>query len=243
MGAYYQEYTTPAGLQAFVECLWTIRSDQPELHAVLPDACVDVIYSSDQGLRVIGTMSVRQDFIIEPHAELLGIRFHPGAAGRLVGCSFAELTDRAEPLESIWGCRASRLASELGNAATPALRLSALASAFRQPSLAKSPFEKALDLLRVSAGAAGLDYLADQCGLSPRQFRRRVAEATGVGPKHLVKVVRFRKAAGMAVSAACPDWAAIAAECGYFDQAHLIRDFRELGGCTPTNLLPRPAAA
>lgn len=236
MMAYYQEYTTHAELEGFVECLWTIRSDEPGSHAVLPDGCIDVIYSPGQGLRVVGTMSARQDFVLQPGVELTGIRFHPGSAARLLGCPVAELTNRADTLESIWGCRASGLAFELGSAPTKLERLRALSSAFRDASLAKNPLEKALDVLRNAAGVVSLDYLADQAGLSVRQFRRRVVELTGLGPKHLARVLRFRRAAAMAEGSGHADWARIAAECGYFDQAHLIRDFREFGGCTPATL-------
>src|ERR1035438_6503164 len=82
-------------------------------------------------------------------------------------------------------------------------------------------------------GIADVDWMARQAGLSPRQFRRRCMEEAGLGPKRLARVLRFRYANRLAAAARRPDWSLIAASAGYFDQAHLIRDFREFTGRTP----------
>ena len=69
---------------------------------------------------------------------------------------------------------------------------------------------------------------------TPVQFRRRCLEESGLTPKHLCRVLRFRRACALAHPAA--DWAEIAAGAGYFDQSHLIRDFREFTGRTPVSV-------
>lgn len=68
-------------------------------------------------------------------------------------------------------------------------------------------------------------------GLSERQFRRRLIEETGLSPKKLCRVLRFRRACSLGAQGL--PWSVIAAEAGYFDQAHLIRDFRDFTGHTP----------
>ena len=77
-----------------------------------------------------------------------------------------------------------------------------------------------------------MDEVARQCGISPRQSRRTFLEQTGLGPKFLARVLRFRHAVAQA-SRAGGDFAGLALDCGYYDQAHLIRDFREFAGRTP----------
>jgi AraC-like DNA-binding protein len=67
--------------------------------------------------------------------------------------------------------------------------------------------------------------------MSERQFRRRCLEESGLAPKHLCRVLRFRRACELGERGL--PWGLIAAEAGYFDQAHLIRDFREFTGATP----------
>jgi transcriptional regulator GlxA family with amidase domain len=59
----------------------------------------------------------------------------------------------------------------------------------------------------------------------------------GIGPKALARMVRFNRALALAKAAATPDWAGIAVECGYADQAHLVREFRGFAGSSPTALL------
>jgi len=82
-------------------------------------------------------------------------------------------------------------------------------------------------------GNADLESIARQSNLSPRQFRRRCLEESGLSPKRLCRVLRFRRACRIAGGFDRPDWAAIALEAEYFDQAHLIRDFHEFTGLTP----------
>ena len=86
-------------------------------------------------------------------------------------------------------------------------------------------------------GDINLEYLAAQANLSPRQFRRRCREESGLTPKHLCRILRFRRARQLAGSSLKPNWSSIAAAAGYFDQAHLIRDFGEFTGRTPMSVL------
>jgi AraC-like DNA-binding protein len=76
--------------------------------------------------------------------------------------------------------------------------------------------------------------------MSARQFRRRCREESGLGPKHLSRILRFRRACRLAQCG--ESWPQVAVEAGYFDQAHLIRDFREFTGSTPVSVFSKTAA-
>jgi AraC-like DNA-binding protein len=91
----------------------------------------------------------------------------------------------------------------------------------------------AIAAITAAGGATDLDRIAVQANLSPRQFRRRCLEESGLTPKLLCRILRFQRACRLTESAVRPDWAAVALDAGYFDQAHLIRDFREFTGLTP----------
>ena len=67
------------------------------------------------------------------------------------------------------------------------------------------------------------------------QFRREV----GLPPKTLARILRFHRARGLIVAPGGADFAEVADLCGYYDQAHLIRDFREFAGCTPAEFRRR----
>jgi AraC-like DNA-binding protein len=97
--------------------------------------------------------------------------------------------------------------------------------------------------LERTAGAAGVQRLADEIGWSRRHLLTRFREQVGLGPKQAARVLRFQRAARLlaprtadALAGAAParSVAAVAAACGYADHAHLVREFRALAGCTPS---------
>jgi AraC-like DNA-binding protein len=96
-----------------------------------------------------------------------------------------------------------------------------------------------------SAGRVGVQELADDTGWSRRHLLTRFRTQVGLGPKTAARVLRFHHAARLLAPAsiygtattAPPTIADVAAGCGYADQSHLVREFRALAGCTPTEYL------
>ena len=110
------------------------------------------------------------------------------------------------------------------------------------PPAVPGPAQKAISWIEARHGCISIDELAHAAGLSPRQFRRVCLELTGLTPKFLARVLRFRRALA-ATHTGRPDCAALAADCGYYDQPHLIRDFRQFAGRSPMAVLYNPASA
>ena len=109
------------------------------------------------------------------------------------------------------------------------------------PAPAKPEVGYAWARLRETRGAIGIASLAAETGWSARHLGERFRAETGLSPKEAARVIRFdrtrrrllrRQATGDRVVLA-----EFAAECGYYDQAHLARDFRDLAGCPPSVLL------
>jgi AraC-like DNA-binding protein len=107
------------------------------------------------------------------------------------------------------------------------------------------PGARALDAQVVAAarrvmatgGEVRIAELARASALSARQFRRRFTAAVGISPKELARIWRFRRCALAALDPASPEssrWAELAADHGYADQAHLVREFRHLLGLPPS---------
>jgi len=236
----YREHYPDVRLVPWVECVWTSHCEAPVLdYPVRPDGCLDVLYEPGRGLRVVGAMTVEQRFDLAAGARAVGIRFHPGMAGAFLRLDAAPLTDRMIPLEDIWGGKARELADRIDGAASLDRAARVLSGALAPPVDTPGPVSRALAAIAEAHGDLDLDWVARQAGLSTRQFRRRCLEASGLTPKHLCRVLRFRRACGLASSAG--DWAAIAAAAGYFDQSHLIRDFREFTGATPMSVFSNTA--
>jgi AraC-like DNA-binding protein len=232
----YVEFHPGRALERTVECCWTVETPAALDHAVRPDGCLDIVYSRELGLRAVGAMTVEQRFTMSAGSKTIGVRFRPGMARPFLRVSPAELTEKMVALEDLWGARARELERRLEtewNART-------LAAALIAPP-APDPVKQAIDAMVETHGAIDLDWAAAQAGMSPRQFRRRCFEESGLAPKLLCRILRFRRACGLAASREA-SWAAIAADTGYFDQAHLIRDFHEFTGRAPMSVFSKTAA-
>ena len=229
----YREHPAPA-LTRYIECVWTL--DTPAAinnHHVPPDGCLDIVYDRAHGLRAIGTMTTEQHFHFPSGAQLTGVRFRPGMARMFLGVSSAELTDASLPLEDLWSTRARQLQRHLDDAGTIQRAAQILLDNLPEPAATPNPTQQAIESLVAAHGNAGLDLIAHHANLSPRQFRRRCLEETGLTPKRLARVLRFRHACRIADGPDRPNWSDIALEAEYFDQAHLIRDFRQFTSKTP----------
>jgi len=89
----------------------------------------------------------------------------------------------------------------------------------------------------INSGYTEVGFLADKACLSPKQFQRIFSEYVGMNPKEFARVVRFQRALHKLESSSQISFTALAAECNYFDQSHMIKDFRALSGYTPSEYL------
>ena len=238
----YSEQAAGGPLARWVECAWVLETASAvPLHRVPPDGCVDIIYDRELGLRVVGAMTVEQRFEFPEGAEQIGVRFRPGMAGAFLEVSPAELTDRTVPLADLPGRRGGELHRKLDDARSIRDAMRLLVAGLPAPECDPSPVQGAIEALAVARGNADLDQLARQANLSPRQFRRRCLEESGLAPKHLARVLRFRHACAIARRERAVNWADVALDAGYFDQSHFIRDFREFTGGSPMAVLSNTA--
>jgi len=161
----------------------------------------------------------------------------------LLGMPMHEIADRVVPLDAILG----RAARELGDALAAAdgrdHRIDLLDEALRRRLHGIEPpngqQHHALRLLRARPDL-DISAIATEIGWSRKHMADRVRDAIGVGPRAFRRLLRFQTLTGLiAQEADRPDWAGLAAEAGYFDQSHMIREFREFSGLSPTAYLAR----
>ncbi len=239
----YLELAPPPRLTDAVECIWSMRHTGTSVfaHRVVPDGCADILFTRDGGaasLQVVGPMTKFEDYPIAPRVLTLGLRFRPGMWSNSFGIPANRITDGLLPLEDLWGLRARRLASQLCDANS----LDACATALTQSVRAietRTPAQRAIAWLEKSRGQVSLVWLARQTGLSARQFRRVCIMQTGLSPKFLARIFRFRHALSQ-VREQAGEHAGLAADCGYTDQSHFIAEFRHFSGQTPSAYLRSP---
>jgi AraC-like DNA-binding protein len=233
----YQEFPPSPKFAAHIECFWIHTSREPVRDfRVLPDGCSDIIFEQPArdygGLAMVGTMTRAQAFDIPARQSTFGVRFRPGMAARLLRVPGSLAVDQSIPLEDIWKSAAVHdLLDKLSESSARRESIARFEGALGDPA-PLDPIEKALAWLAEARGQISVDALAGAASLSPRQFRRICLDRTGLTPKHLARVLRFRHAATYARKIR-RDWADIALACGYYDQAHLINEFRALSGVPP----------
>lgn len=170
------------------------------------------------------------------------INFTPLGARRFFGRPMSELTDRMVGLDDVLGVEGIALRQRLGNAPDWNSRF-AIAEAFVGDRLAtvdrtQAEMVWAYETIVSTRGRTRISTLAEKLGWSRKHLTGKFSDAVGTGPKTLSRIVRFNHALGLSRQANS-DWADIAAECGYADQAHLVREFRDLAGVTPTTFAAR----
>ena len=158
---------------------------------------------------VVGSFNGAATARLRAGAVSEGVRFHPGGFPALFGVPADELVGLRVPLVDVVGRNRS-----LWRLAADAERPDPLAAA--------------------TWAASDLRGLARDSGYSERQLRRRVVAATGHGPKRLMRIARMQR---VLRSGRGESWARTAADHGYFDEAHMANDVRELAGATPHALL------
>ncbi|SDD58990.1 helix-turn-helix domain-containing protein [Glycomyces harbinensis] len=235
-GSSYEERAVRGDMGAWSPCVWTRRAGD-EAARIVPDGCVDLIWMRGR-LEIAGPDSAHREVALGPGEPITGVRLRPGAARVLLGETPAsEVRDAQPALTEVWGTAASRLEDRVGGEPDPwrvaghlAQALHARAARFAPDPVAVAVAE-ALDRPRPPA----IGDMAWEFGYSERQLRRRVIAAVGYGPKTLEQILRFRRTAALAEDG--PDWARLAAEQGYADQAHLSRQMRRWSGRPPRELV------
>lgn len=199
---------------------------------VLPDGCVDLLWSSRAGLRVAGPDRTAFLSVSAPGERWVGLRLPPGVGPAVLGVPADELRDTRVPLAALWGDRAVAELAERA-AADPASTLTALAA--RRLRAAGGPDPLGARVAAAAAAGVPVGAIAAEVGLDPRALLRRSRALFGYGPKTLARILRMRRALSLARSGT--PLAEVAAACGYADQPHLTRDVRDLAGVPPAVLL------
>jgi AraC-like DNA-binding protein len=174
------------------------------------------------------------------------VQLKPGWSASLLGVAAHALTDRIVPLEDIWGRSAADLSGELLAARSLPEVLERLTRAIALRTQQQPTFEPASARLArravrlIEGGEVRVERVAERLGVSARHLRRAFTESVGIGPKDFARSVRLQRALRMATLSR--DWGRIAADAGYYDQAHLIADFRALVGLTPGAFAKRTCA-
>ena len=255
----YRERLPHPALRPFVRVCWTLTDDgrggagaQP----ILPDGCSElVVHRAHPFRRITGALDeaqapllffvgqMRQPVLLAPGgaAEAVGLRFQSHGAYALLGLPQHALVDAIAPADALglpWLSAALRRARDAPTSAAASEALEdALLRRLAQRTGARDPrVDAAVALVAGSDGAVSVEAAAARAGTSTRHLERLFRDWVGLGPKALCRVARFQAAAARVRHEPALPLAAVSADSGYFDQAHMVRDFLALGGTSPNQM-------
>jgi AraC-like DNA-binding protein len=254
----YRHRAPKPPLDSFVESIWVYQNDpRPNaLERILPTGAPQLIvnlkedqtrlYDSEYPHRFVSTAGsvlsgVQSRFQVIDTSEqeyVAGVAFKPGGTVPFMRVPAHETSDADIPLDTLWGrCRTAvlreRLLENSGLDAQLDALEAALEDAWRPPgqhpavTFALAAFDRQPSTTSIAA-------VTNTIGLSAKRFIERFKIEVGMTPKRYCRIRRFQRAVALVNRGRRVDWAQLALDCGYFDQAHFIHDFRSFAGLTPT---------
>ncbi|GAA1879030.1 helix-turn-helix domain-containing protein [Pseudonocardia ailaonensis] len=238
-----ERYAPAPDLAALVERHWVVTWSLPPGKrasvTLLPQPCVNVVL--DRGmLAVAGVGRERFTYDYTGEGRVFGTKFRPGAFLPFLGRPVSSITEVTAPASGLWGPAADRLAESLTGPG-PVLDVDALIARMEGFLRERWPepdpnVELVGRIVAVLLGDREIGKVEEVCarfGIAPRTLQRLFNRYVGVSPKFVLRRYRLHEAAARLAEEQARPWAEVAAELGYFDQSHFIRDFTAAIGLTP----------
>jgi AraC-like DNA-binding protein len=231
----------PADLAPFIDFFWIVRwnlrGQPPHEQDILPHPNVNLALEAS-GARIYGVDQSIFTRRLADEGRALGIRFRPGGFHPFYRQPVTTLTDRVVPAAEVFGpaadeARAAAMDAGAGDEAMIAAGERLLRGAGAEPDPLAQQVAGIVDRITADAGPRRVAALAEVSGLPERRLQRLFAEYVGVSPKWVMRRARLLEAAQRADAGDAVDWAVLAADLGYADQAHLTRDFTATLGVSP----------
>ena len=217
--------------------VWDLRGREPHHQATLPHPSAHLVVE-EGGAWLYGPLRERFERTLAGRGRAVGLRFRPGGLRPLLQAPVSSIRDRRLPAATLPGLdgdaltRAVEAAHDLEDAvAAMEAALEPLLPAEPDPEIALA--DRAVSLLEQDRELTRVSELADRLGLSVRSLQRLFADHVGLGPSWVIRRYRLHEAAAQATAGGDVDWARLAISLGYYDQAHLVRDFTATVGTAP----------
>jgi len=197
---------------------------------------------------VSGPMTRPMGFAPTDAVRILGVCFRPGGGYRYFRFPAWKLCDGTAEITDLWGATGRHLFDRIGGKVDGGKKQTAIFDRFflRLADRSRhedSDFEAALSAIVSNRGQVRIGRLARSFGVSRRQLERKFRERVGMSPKRLCRNLRFKQALKRMDCAPKEPWTEIALACGYYDQAHMINDFKHFTGTTPAAYMEADTAS
>ncbi len=222
---------------------WDLRGEPPHSQTILPHPNVNLSFEAS-GAGIYGVDRRLFTRSLSGVGRVLGVRFAAGGFRPFWQAPISQLTDRVVPAARLFGSRAEKarqaiMRSDAGSVDEDDARMIGYAEAMLCSVLPeRDPLAEQVAALvsRITddPGLRRVDQLSAEAGITARTLQRLFADYVGVSPKWVMRRARLHEAAERADGGEPLDWAELAADLGYADQAHLTRDFTVTIGVSPS---------
>lgn len=254
---HYNEYPPSGKLEQYVKCYWQLEQDEDEAslkerERIFPDACTEMIFHFGDLFRKYtgGSHSELQPrcFIhgqlkrymeVEPSGRvgIFSVRFKPAGLGRFIDRDMSALNDKVIPLEDLWGNDAINFELKILEAENHLQRISITEEFLLTKLCGDGSVHKLLAdcVAKVieSNGSSSIESICSEFSIGKRQLERLFISGVGLSPKFVSRIIRFNHALQLIENNSGGNFTSVAFEGGFYDQAHFIKDFRELTGLNP----------
>ncbi len=256
----YQTYPPSADLNAMVKCHWTLEVPPlPEApkQRIIPDGCIEMCFILGEDVRRYTTET---EYILQPRAMVFGqitrpyfvqptgyvntfaVRFYPYGFANMIDQPISELADQETALASLFGKESAKVLEQKIIAATTTEQRIQAVEGFLLGRLADQGVQDTIVQSTVLAlaktkGKATIKALLKEDPSKRRSLERKFSKQVGISPKQLGKIIRLQAALKSMLNNQEETLTRIAYESDYYDQAHFIKDFKELTGTNPSDYL------
>ncbi|MCZ6775623.1 MAG: AraC family transcriptional regulator [Ignavibacteria bacterium] len=208
----------------------------------MPDGCTELLFDFGEAKRsqMAGQLSSAFEFQPSGAINLLGVRFHAHGIFPFLHLPLLEMTDRVVALHEVWNSLSKELGPRMFEASEDRRKIDLvedllLTMVGKRDLRPDTHVKNAVECIVSNEGQISIEELTRQIGLGRRQLERKFALQVGVSPKLYTRIIRFQKIINLVQKAEDYEWPDVLVDCGYYDQSHLIRDFKAFSGRTPSD--------
>jgi AraC-like DNA-binding protein len=217
---------------------WDLRGQAPHIQRTLPYPCVHLVFDRKQ-TAVFGVMRGPFEYELEGQGRVLGVRFRAGAFRGFLKRSVATITDRTLSVAEIFGVPDATAEAAVFAAPDDAGMLDAAEALIRRVAPPPDPtvglVNDIIDRIGADAEITRVDRLAEVAGIGVRDLQRLFSDYVGVSPKWVIRRCRLHEVAFRLTQGEVLELTRLSHDLGYFDQAHLARDFKAIVGRSPSD--------
>lgn len=251
----YQTFEPCNELSTLIKCYWTLESpkeETPEKQIIVPDGCMEMIFHygdlyrqyMENGTTIIQPKcfvfgQLTRPLEIEPTGEtgIFSVRFHSNGFLPFTTIPIKDMENRTVSLAEMFEKEGIDIEQKILAATSTSERIQ-LIEAFLLHRLTDIKtidriVKSTVDMILTANGQLSVEELSKQTRINRRQLERKFSSAIGLSPKQLSKTIRLQATLKMLLGKKFTSLTSLAYENEYYDQAHFIKDFKELTGFTP----------